>query len=104
MKEYIESLKKSFQKYCNLIQEYQTAMDALVHLEFDNKQQVIDDIRQRRNKADEKMKDYFNAIRALQKICTHTLSNNSSAFEKITEDLEVCSICGYELRKNFKTN
>jgi hypothetical protein len=101
MKEVIDNLNKKFHEFCNLEQDYQKAMDALVKLEFDNKQAVIDDLRQRRNKADEKMKEYFQAVNALRKVCTHMLPNNFPAFENLNENVEVCSICGYELRRKF---
>jgi hypothetical protein len=99
MKKVIEELNKKFHEYCNLMQDYQLAMDGLVKLEFNNKQIVIDDIRQRRNKADEKMKEYYQAIQALRKVCPHMLPNNYPAFETVSENFEVCSICGYELRR-----
>jgi glutamine synthetase adenylyltransferase len=103
MKEVIEELNKKFNEYCNLEQDYQKAMDALAKLEFNNKTNVIDDIRQRRNEADEKMKEYYNAVIALRKVCTHMLPNNFSAFVSAGKSdeytIEVCSICGTELRR-----
>ena len=101
MKEVIDNLNKKFHEFCDIERDYQAAMNALSHLEFDNKQAVIDDLRQRRNKADEKMKEYFQAVNALRKVCTHTLPNGESAFTNLTENTDICSICGHELRRKF---
>jgi hypothetical protein len=105
MKEIIDELNKKFHEYCNLMQDYQKAMDDLAKLEFDNKQKTIDDLRQRRNAADEKMKEYYNAVQALRKVCPHTLPNGFCAFVSAGQNdeytIEVCSVCGYELRRKI---
>jgi len=99
-KKIVEELNKKFHEYCNLMQDYQSAMDSLAKLEFDNKQKTIDDLRQRRNAADEKMKEYFQAVIAVRKVCTHTLPNGFCSFETAGE-YEVCSICGFEIKKRI---
>ncbi len=105
MKEVIDELNKKFNEYCNLERDYQAAMDALAKLEFNNKQAAIDDLRQRRNAADERMKEFYQAVQALRKVCPHMLSNGLSAFDKARNidnyTVETCSICGYELRRKL---
>ena len=96
MKNFIDSLNKNFHKYCDIEMDYQKAMDILAKIEFCHKQTVIDDLRRRRNDADKKMHEYYNAIVALQKICAHTDSNGNSAFKKYSDKHEKCEICGVE--------
>lgn len=98
-KNIIKELDKKFNEYCNIERDYQTAMDSLARLDFEKKREVIDTLRQERNNADNKMKEYYQAIIALRKVCTHMLPNNFPAFKTVGENLEVCSICGYELRR-----
>ena len=99
MKEIIDELNKKFNEYRTLVDYIQDVMDKMAKLEFANKREAIDGIRKIRNDADEKMKNYHQAVLALRKVCPHMLPNNFPAFETISEDLEVCSICGYELRR-----
>jgi hypothetical protein len=102
MKNVIETLNKNFHYYCNLERDYQKAMDDLAELEFDNKRDVIDDLRQKRNDADKKMKDYFQAVNALRKVCTHKNPDGTSAFKDADNDshydYEKCKICGLEIK------
>lgn len=100
MKEYIQALDKKFSEYAEIERGFVTAMDALARLDFEGKREVIETLRKERDKADEKMKDYFNAVRALRKVCTHAFENGHPAFKTVSENLEVCDICGYELRRN----
>lgn len=101
MKEVIEELNKKFHYYCDIERDYQIAMDALAELEFDNKQTVIDGLRQRRNKADKTMKNYYRAVQALQKVCPHKLEDGRSAFYDTGNDshydYETCKICGFKM-------
>ncbi len=96
MKNFIDSLNKGFHKYCDIEMDYQKAMDILAKIEFCHKQTIIDELRGRRNDADKKMHEYYNAIVALQKICTHIDSNCNSAFKKSGDTHEKCEICGAE--------
>lgn len=102
MKEVIEELDKKFKEYCDIERDYQAAMDALSHLEFNNKIVVIDDLRQRRNATDEKMKEYYQAILALRKVCPHKLPDGNSAYRYTGNDshydYEKCIICGDEIK------
>jgi uncharacterized coiled-coil DUF342 family protein len=100
MKEIIDELEKKFKEYCNLENDYQKAMDMLAHLDFDNKSNVIDDLREKRNNVDTRMHEYFNAIQALRKVCPHTNSEGGTAFHHSGHDshysYEKCGICGEE--------
>ncbi len=103
MKKVIEELNKKFHEYCNLEQDYNNAINAIAKLSYvPTKEAIINDLRKERDKADEKMKEYFNAINALRKVCKHVLPDGYPAFETVNENLEVCSICGYKYyRRKF---
>jgi len=105
MKEIIDELNKKFNDHANLVRDYQEVMDKMARLEFENKSVVIDEFRKKRNAADEKMKEYHQAVIALRKVCTHMLPNNFCAFVSAGQTdeytIEVCSICGTELRRKL---
>jgi hypothetical protein len=100
MKEVIDNLNKKFHEFCNLERDYQNAIDAIAKLPYVPTQQaIINDLKKERDKADTKMKECFDAINALRKVCTHTFPNGYPAFETISENVEMCSICGHEIKK-----
>ena len=102
MKEIIDELNKKFHEYCDLELDYQNAINAITKLPYvPTKEAIINDLRKERDKVDEKMKEYSNAINTLRKVCKHVLPDGFPAFETINENLEVCSICGYEFRRKF---
>lgn len=99
MKEIIDDLNKKYNEYRTQVKYLQDVIDRMAKLEYTNKRAAIDDIRKLRDTAEEKKNNYYQAIRALRKVCPHMLPNNYPAFETVGENLEVCSICGYELRR-----
>jgi len=99
MKEIIDDLNKKYNEYRTQVKYLQNVIDRMAKLEYTNKRAAIDDIRKLRDTAEEKKNNYYQAVLALRKVCPHMLPNNFPAFKTISEDFEVCSICGYELRR-----
>ena len=62
--------------------------------------ELIDDLKSKRIDAENLVKNYNDAIKSLQKVCSHKNKDGSDAYEydghDSHNDYYKCSICGYE--------